>query len=97
MNMHQILHGGTRTWCSHMLVRMKNSSMKTAPKGRMPPMSTLKAGCMYHACSGTCRGILLVRTGSCRVGCCQGTSCKCATMSGSWIVVSACRGCQHLE
>ena len=34
-----------------MLVRMKNSSMKTAPKGRMPPTSTLKAGCMYHACA----------------------------------------------
>lgn len=24
-----------------------------------------KAGCMYHGCSGTWRGILLVRTGSC--------------------------------
>lgn len=55
---------GVRTWCSHMLVRMKKSSMKTAPKGRMPPMSTLNAGCMYHACSGTCLGILFVRTGS---------------------------------
>ena len=42
---------------------MKKSSMKMAPKGRMPPMSTLKAPTMYHACSGTWRGISLVRQG----------------------------------
>ena len=28
---------------------MKKSSMKTAPKGRMPPMSIVKCGPMYHA------------------------------------------------
>ena len=39
--------------------------MKTAPKGRMPPMRMLKTGCMYQACSGICLGILFVRTGSC--------------------------------
>jgi hypothetical protein len=43
---------------------MKNSSMKTAPKGRMPPTRTLNAGAMYHGCGGTWRGILLVRTGA---------------------------------
>eukprot|EP00962_Isochrysis_galbana_P024359 scaffold7453_cov128-Isochrysis_galbana.AAC.14 len=29
----------------------------------MPPISTLKAPSMYHACSGTCLGISLVRVG----------------------------------
>ena len=42
---------------------MKKSSMKTAPNGRMPPMSIVNASPMYHACSGICRGISLVRTG----------------------------------
>ena len=51
------------TWCSHMDVRMKKSSMNTAPNGRMPPMRMENSGCMYHACAGTWRGILLVRTG----------------------------------
>mmetsp|Transcript_5985 Transcript_5985/g.11435 ORF Transcript_5985/g.11435 Transcript_5985/m.11435 type:complete len:200 (+) Transcript_5985:576-1175(+) len=47
---------------------MKNNSMKTAPKGRTPPMNTEKTGCMYHACSGIWRGILFVRTGSSTAG-----------------------------
>ena len=42
---------------------MKKSSMKMAPNGRMPPMRTLNAPPMYHACSGIWRGISLVRTG----------------------------------
>ena len=45
---------------------MKKSSMKTAPKGRMPPMSIVKCGPMYHACAGICLGISLVRTGGSR-------------------------------
>lgn len=53
------------TWCCHMEVRMKNSSMNTAPKGRMPPMRMEKMEFMYQGCSGIWRGILLVRTGSC--------------------------------
>jgi hypothetical protein len=28
---------------------MKKSSTKTAPNGRIPPISTDTAGCMYHA------------------------------------------------
>eukprot|EP00965_Chrysotila_dentata_P081077 2676413-Pleurochrysis_carterae.AAC.1 len=36
--------------CSQTEVIMKKSSMKMAPKGRMPPMSTLNTPTMYHAC-----------------------------------------------
>lgn len=38
---------------------MKKSSMKTAPKGRMPPIMMVNGACMYHGCSGMCRGIWL--------------------------------------
>eukprot|EP00965_Chrysotila_dentata_P065764 2178841-Pleurochrysis_carterae.AAC.1 len=48
---------------------MKKSSMKTAPKGKIPPMSIVSCAPMYHACSGTCRGISLVRTGGSASGC----------------------------
>jgi hypothetical protein len=43
---------------------MKNSSMHTAPKGRMPPSAMLNAGCVYHTWSGMCLAIWLVRTGA---------------------------------
>ena len=42
---------------------MKKSSMKTAPKGRMPPTRMLGMGCKYHGCGGMLRGMLLMRTG----------------------------------
>ena len=42
---------------------MKNSSMKTAPKGSTPPTRTAKAGCMYHACGGMLRGMRFVFVG----------------------------------
>ncbi|RDX68699.1 hypothetical protein CR513_52285, partial [Mucuna pruriens] len=44
-------------------VRIKKSSMKTAPNGSIPPIRTEKTGFMYHACSGICLGILFVFTG----------------------------------
>ena len=47
---------------------MKNSSMKQAPKGRMPAIMVQTTGCMYHTCVGTCLGIWLVLTG-CSYGC----------------------------
>lgn len=37
------------TWCSHSDERIKKSSTNTAPNGRMPPISTDTAGCMYLA------------------------------------------------
>ena len=43
---------------------MKNSSMKTAPNGSTPPITTVVSQPFHHAVSGTCRGILFVRTGS---------------------------------
>ena len=46
---------------------MKKSSMKMAPKGRMPPMSTLKAAPMYQACCGTWCGLVVDGTGGCGV------------------------------
>ncbi len=49
-------------------VRMKKSSMKTAPKGKMPPIRMLNTGFIYQGCSGICLGILLVRTGSSSAG-----------------------------
>ncbi len=49
-------------------VRMKKSSMKTAPNGSTPPTRHEKTGFMYHGCSGICLGILLVRTGSSGAG-----------------------------
>ena len=57
-----------RACTHHKDVRMKTSSMKTAPNGRMPPTSTLNAGAMYHGWGGTWRGILLVRTGASDAG-----------------------------
>ena len=42
---------------------MKKSSMKTAPKGRMPPTSIVEGAPMYQACEGICRAISFVRTG----------------------------------
>ena len=33
-------------------VKMKNNSMNTAPKGRIPPIMTVNGACMYHGCSG---------------------------------------------
>eukprot|EP00411_Alexandrium_monilatum_P008975 CAMPEP_0175320106 /NCGR_PEP_ID=MMETSP0093-20121207/71283_1 /TAXON_ID=311494 /ORGANISM="Alexandrium monilatum, Strain CCMP3105" /LENGTH=116 /DNA_ID=CAMNT_0016616943 /DNA_START=399 /DNA_END=749 /DNA_ORIENTATION=- len=53
---------------SHREDIMKNSSVKTAPKGKMPPTSEVKIGWMNHGCAGTCRGIWLVRTGSSVLG-----------------------------
>ena len=37
-----------------MAEKMKNSSMKQAPKGRMPAMRVQMTGCMYHTWPGTC-------------------------------------------
>jgi|TARA_B100001559_G_scaffold280620_1_gene253741 hypothetical protein len=31
---------------------MKKSSMKTAPNGKIPPISIVNGADMYHACSG---------------------------------------------
>ena len=45
-------------------VKMKKSSMNTAPNGKIPPVKMLTAPLMYHGCSGICLGILFVRTGS---------------------------------
>mmetsp|Transcript_13388 Transcript_13388/g.56211 ORF Transcript_13388/g.56211 Transcript_13388/m.56211 type:complete len:288 (+) Transcript_13388:1806-2669(+) len=42
---------------------MKKSSMKMAPNGNTPPTSTCTKSLMYHACAGTCLGILFVRMG----------------------------------
>lgn len=56
--------GHKRTTTYHIAVRMKNSSMNTAPKGRIPPIKIDRIGLMYHTCSGIWRGIWLVRTGS---------------------------------
>jgi hypothetical protein len=43
--------------------RIKNSSMKTAPKGKIPPIKIEKIGLIYQTCSGIWRGIWFVRTG----------------------------------
>jgi len=37
--------------------------MKTAPKGRMPPMSIVKSRLRYQAWLGMTRGTMLVLTG----------------------------------
>ena len=42
---------------------MKYSSMKTAPKGRMPPMTMVNSRLRYQACDGMTRGTMLVLTG----------------------------------
>merc|ERR1719198_2903814 len=42
---------------------MKYNSMKTAPKGRMPPMTIVKSKLRYHAWLGMTRGTMLVLTG----------------------------------
>mmetsp|Transcript_12082 Transcript_12082/g.33979 ORF Transcript_12082/g.33979 Transcript_12082/m.33979 type:complete len:249 (-) Transcript_12082:49-795(-) len=47
---------------------MKKSSVKIAPKGRMPPTSEVKSGCENHACSGMALGIALTFTGSSMAG-----------------------------
>lgn len=46
-----------------MELRMKKSSMKTAPKGRMPPTRMQKTDDMYHGCCGIARGMAFVRVG----------------------------------
>ena len=38
--------------------------MQTVPKGSTPPAAMLKAGARYHGCSGMCRAIWLVRSGT---------------------------------
>eukprot|EP00438_Fugacium_kawagutii_P021657 Skav223785 [mRNA] locus=scaffold575:275931:285484:- [translate_table: standard] len=43
---------------------MKKSSVKTAPKGRTPPTKMVKDGLINHDCTGICRGIWFVLTGS---------------------------------
>ena len=35
----------------------KNTSIKIAPKGRIPPTTVEHTGCMYQGCSGIWRGI----------------------------------------
>eukprot|EP00959_Pyramimonas_sp_CCMP1952_P364560 7634373-Pyramimonas_sp.AAC.1 len=43
---------------------MKNSSVKTAPKGRMPPTAEVNTGWMNQGCAGICRAMEFVRTGT---------------------------------
>lgn len=42
---------------------IKNNSMNIAPNGRMPANNVQGTKFRYQGCSGTCRGIWLVRTG----------------------------------
>lgn len=43
---------------------IKNSSMHTAPKGKIPPSAMLNPGWVYHTWSGIWRAIWFVRTGT---------------------------------
>lgn len=45
---------------------IKKSSVKTAPKGKIPPIIEVKTGLMYHGCNGISLGIPFVRTGTSR-------------------------------
>lgn len=47
-----------------MELRIKNSSVKTAPNGRTPPIKDVIKGLVNHGCFGTCRGMAFVLTGS---------------------------------
>ena len=57
---------------------MKYNSIKTAPKGRIPPTSIVKRTLRYHACLGTTRGTCH-RHGA---GTCEG--CRAAGQGGGW-------------
>jgi hypothetical protein len=40
-----------------MAVRIKKSSINTAPNGRIPPIRMENTGLMYHTCGGISLGI----------------------------------------